>query len=93
MFIGCPDANFQHPIESLGGVRIITNYIRTNKVPGRSRGNSREDLLERIEAKASGASFISVSHRDSEPDNVGSSAYIAVKVAADDHNDSMLSLY
>ncbi len=63
MFIGCPDDNFRHPIESLGGVRIVTNYIRTNKFPGRSRGNSNEDLLERIEAKASVASFISVSHR------------------------------
>ena len=55
MFIGCPSPKFEYTLESLGGVRIITSYIRTTKDHG----------TERIQRRETGFSFVAVERTNS----------------------------
>ena len=47
------EEHFEYSLESLGGVRIITNYIRTQK-------STSEDGAERIYPRERGFSFVAV---------------------------------
>lgn len=73
MFIGCPTEHFSHPLESLGGVRVVTNYIATEKC---AMGVS----SDRIRAMASVNNIVSVSRNERQHYESQSETFIAVVV-------------
>jgi hypothetical protein len=55
MFIGCPSWKFAIPFSDLGGARVVTNFIRTLKVP--------ESLgADRVTKRESDYAFITVDY-------------------------------
>ena len=60
MFMGCPGPSFDYPFEALGGVRVISSYMKTAQE--RLSLGSRVVSVDRIEKLSSyeSAEFITV---------------------------------